>query len=75
MTVPETYSFVQEEVVSCQVVRAQQPPQDADGGFKQIHIHILVEGKLFLDPALCFGEFCAKKGKLQQIIMITLHPA
>lgn len=41
-----THSFVQKEVVSGQVVGAQQASQNPDGSFKQININIFVEGEL-----------------------------
>ncbi len=39
-----TYSFIQEESVSGQVVCAQETPQYTDGTLKKIHIHILGKG-------------------------------
>lgn len=53
-----THSFVQKERVSCQRVGAQQASQDADGAFKQVHVHILVEGELRGHPCFCFFKLC-----------------
>lgn len=52
-----THSFVQEELVFSEVEAAQQPPQDTNGGFEKIHVHVLVEGQLLLHPAPRFGKF------------------
>lgn len=40
----KTYSFVQEHSVACQVVCAQETPQNTDGTLKKIDIHILRKG-------------------------------
>lgn len=52
-----TYRFAEEQGVSTQVVDTQQASQDTDGAFKQIDIHILVEGELRSNPCPCFFKF------------------
>lgn len=49
-----TYSFAEEQGVFAQVIDAQQASQDTDGAFKQVDVHILVEGELRRDPSPCF---------------------
>lgn len=48
----ETHSLLQKDLLSRQMKRAQQTAQDSDGGLKQIHIHVPVEGQLLLYPLL-----------------------
>lgn len=45
-----THSFVQEQLVSREVVGAQQAAEDPDGGLKKVHVYVLVEGELVLYP-------------------------
>lgn len=56
-----THCFVKEELISCKVISAQQAPEDTDGCLKKIHIHIFVEGKLFLHPVPCFCKLCVER--------------
>lgn len=48
------------------MVGTQQTPEDADGCLKKIHIHILVEGKLFLYPVLSLLKLCVERGRVQE---------
>lgn len=47
-----THSFVKKELISRQMVGAQQTTQDANSRLKQVDVRILAEGQLLLHPAL-----------------------
>lgn len=54
-----THGFLQEQRVPCQVVGAQQAPQDADGALKQVHVHVLLKLQLLGHPPPGFSELYA----------------
>lgn len=56
-----THGFVQEELVSRQVVGAQQAPQHSDGRLKEIHVHVLTERELLLHPGARLRKLCTLK--------------
>lgn len=56
-----THGFVEEELVSRQVVGAQQAPEDADGRLKEVHVHVLAERQLLLHPAPRLRKLCTCK--------------
>lgn len=48
------------------MVGTQQAPKDTDGCLKKIHVHVLVEGELFLYPLLCFWKLYVEWGRVQE---------
>lgn len=56
-----TYSFFQEQSVSCQVVGTKQASQDTYGAFKQVYINISVKWELWSHPHLRFFKFYQRK--------------
>ena len=55
------HSLLQEHLVSAQMVGAEQTPQDADGGLKQVHVHVLVEGQLSVHPFPGLRKLCRRR--------------
>lgn len=68
---PGTYGFVQEQLVTGQVVSTEQTSQDADGALEQIHLYVLIEGEIFFYPLSGLLKLCRKK--INNIILISLY--
>ena len=48
------------------MVSAQQASEDTDGCLKEVHVHVLAEGELFLHPVLCICKLYVEWGRVQE---------